>query len=50
MRTLFAREDDGKFYLSFFKEKNKPARVFDSKEELEAEVSRRSVKVEWVNG
>lgn len=50
MRTLFVREVDGKFYLSFFKEKDKPARVFDSKEDLENEISRRGCNVEWLNG
>jgi len=62
MRTLFAWEKEGKFYLSFFN-KNKlhvngkiPASEFSSKQELLDQVrsmrdgQNRSPDVEWMDG
>ena len=49
MRTLFAREKDDRFYLSFFKEFDKPKRVFETKDELEQEIQRRGCQVEWLD-
>ena len=54
-RSLYGWETDGKFYLSAFlaprnHDGRRPALSFDTKEALDAEVTRRQAELVWETG